>query len=105
MTASEIIQAMPRRIVERFDPVRVVAFGSYPRGNASRDSDVDLLVVLWEVDNKREAAVAIQRAPRGMGLAKDVVVTTPDKIAQRGHLVGTVLRPALREGRVLYEGS
>ena len=35
-------------------------------------------------------------------MAKDVVVTTPDEIAAWGHLIGTVLEPALREGRVLY---
>jgi hypothetical protein len=33
----------------------------------------------------------------------DVVVATPEEIARRGDLVGTVLRPALREGKVLYE--
>jgi hypothetical protein len=36
-------------------------------------------------------------------VAKDVVVTTPEEIERRGHLVGSVLRPALREGKVLYE--
>ena len=34
---------------------------------------------------------------------KDIIVTTPDEIARRGHIVGTVLRSALREGQVLYE--
>ena len=36
---------------------------------------------------------------------KDIVVTTPEEIARRGDVVGTVLRPALREGKVLYERS
>lgn len=42
-------------------------------------------------------------ALRGLGVPKDVVVTTPDEIARRGRLIGTVLEPALREGKVLYE--
>ncbi len=46
---------------------------------------------------------AILRELRGVGFAKDVVVTTPDEIARRGDLVSTVLRPALSEGKVLYE--
>ena len=35
--------------------------------------------------------------------AKDIVVTTPDEIARRGHIVGTVLRAALREGIVVHD--
>jgi len=32
-------------------------------------------------------------------------VTTPAEIEEYGDLVGRVLRPALREGKVLYERS
>jgi hypothetical protein len=38
-------------------------------------------------------------------LPKDIIVATPEEIARRGDLVGTVLRPALREGKVLYQRS
>jgi hypothetical protein len=43
------------------------------------------------------------RALSDLPVAKDVVVTTPDEIARRGHLVGTVLREALQEGKLLHE--
>ena len=77
-------------------------FGSRARGDARPDSDVDLLVVLDAVESKHDAAVAMRVALADMPLAKDIVVTTPQEIARRGDLVGTVLRPALREGRQLY---
>jgi len=48
-------------------------------------------------------AVAILGELRGLGIAKDVVATTPGEIAAWGKLIGTVLEPALREGQVLYE--
>jgi predicted nucleotidyltransferase len=98
-----IIDEMTRRIVERFDPLQVILFGSHARGDAHADSDVDLLVVFPHVENTRTAAVAILDELRGLGVAKDVVVTTPDEIAAWGKLIGTVLEPALREGRVLYD--
>ena len=97
-----IISEMTRRIVERFDPLQVILFGSHARGEANADSDVDLLVVFPQVENTRIAAVAILDELRGAGVSKDVVVTTPDEIAAWGTLIGTVLEPALREGRVLY---
>ncbi len=37
-----------------------------------------------------------------MPVGKDILITTPAEIAARGHLVGTILRPALREGKVLF---
>jgi predicted nucleotidyltransferase len=98
-----IIEEMTRRIVARFDPLQVILFGSQARGDARPDSDVDLLVVFPHVENSFKTAVAIRDELRGFGVSKDIVVTTPDEIAAWGHLIGTVLEPALREGRTLYE--
>jgi predicted nucleotidyltransferase len=100
---ASVIPAMVDRIVRDFDPVRVVLFGSYARHEASQDSDVDLLVVLDRVQDRRGAEVAIRRALAGRGVPKDVVVATPDEIVEQGALIGSVLEPALREGRTLYE--
>jgi predicted nucleotidyltransferase len=91
------------RIVRQFDPLRIILFGSWARGQARPDSDLDLLVVLPHVENKRLATVQILRALNGLPVSKDVVVTTPEEIAERGNIIGNVLRPALREGEVLYE--
>jgi predicted nucleotidyltransferase len=94
---------MIERIVRRFDPLRIILFGSWARGDARPDSDVDLLVVLPQVNDKRWTTVEILRALNGMPVSKDVVVTTPEEIAVRGNVVGLVLHPALREGKVIYE--
>ena len=94
---------MTNRIVRDFDPLEVILFGSHARGQADASSDVDLLVVFPEIKDKRGTTHAIRRALADLNVCKDIVVSTPDEIARRGTLVGTVLRPALREGRVLYE--
>lgn len=91
------------RIVRGFNPLRIILFGSWARGEARADSDLDLLVVLPQVGDKRQATVEILRALNGLPLSKDVVVTTPEEIAARGAAIGQVLRPALQEGKVVYE--
>jgi len=91
------------RVVERFDPLKVIVFGSVARGEANYHSDLDLLVVFNEVEDERRVTVEILRALKDMPISKDVVVTTSEELERRGDLVGTVFRPALREGKVLYE--
>jgi uncharacterized protein len=105
MTTGEWIPVMVERIVERFHPVRIVLFGSHARGDAKPDSDIDLLVVFPEIANKYEAAVDVGSVLDDLPAPKDIVVTTPEEIARRGDMLGEVLRPALREGKVLYEAS
>jgi uncharacterized protein len=97
------VSIMVERIVRRFEPLRIILFGSRARGDAQPDSDVDLLVVFPQVANKRSKAVEIRQALVDLPVAKDIIVTTPDEITRRGDLVGDVLRPALAEGKVLYE--
>ena len=103
--SEDIVQTMVKRIVARFRPLRIVLFGSRARGEAGKWSDVDLLVVLPEVADKRKATVEILRALGDLPVSKDVIVTTPEEIARRGHIIGGVLRVALKEGKVVYERS
>jgi predicted nucleotidyltransferase len=103
--ADDVVQTMVERITKQFRPLRIVLFGSRARGHATASSDVDLLVVLPEVANKRHAAVEIRRVLGDLPVCKDIVVTTPGEIASRGQVIGGVLRAALHEGKVVYERS
>lgn len=93
---------MAERIVTRFQPLRIVLFGSHARDTASKWSDVDLLVILPNNSDKRGTAIEIRRALGDLPVCKDIVVATPEEVDRRGHLVGTLLRSALREGKVLF---
>ena len=97
------IDEMVRRIVERFHPEQVILFGSYARGQAGPDSDVDLLVVMPVSGSKRKIAVEIDLAVAGMGLPKDIIVVTPEEMARTKNIIGTIVYPAVREGRVMYD--
>jgi len=103
MVAQADIDRIVSMIVEGFDPLRIILFGSHARDEANADSDVDLLIVFAEVADKREAAIAVRGVLSNLAIPTDIIVTSPEEIRQRGHLVGTILRPALREGRILYE--
>jgi uncharacterized protein len=96
------IRMMTRRIVREFHPDRIILFGSYARGNAGPDSDVDLLVVMPVEGSTREKAVEIGVALHEFDVAKDVIVVRSEEFAWRKDVVGTIEWPAVREGKVLY---
>ncbi|MDO8684866.1 MAG: nucleotidyltransferase domain-containing protein [Armatimonadota bacterium] len=94
---------MVNRVRDKFSPEKIVLFGSLARGTARPDSDVDLLVVFRNVENKRQSAIDIRRALADLPVGKDIIVTTPEEIQERGNLVGSILCAAIREGKTLYE--
>jgi predicted nucleotidyltransferase len=69
-----IFDEFTNRVRERFSDARVWAFGSRARGEATRESDFDLLIVLKDVNEK------IDRWIRGIawevGFENDRVITT-----------------------------
>jgi predicted nucleotidyltransferase len=97
------IQQMVRRIVSRFHPEKIILFGSHARGDAGPDSDVDLLVVMPLLGSKLEKQLEIRLALRSIQIPKDIVVTTPEEFQWRKEILGTIERPAAREGKVLYD--
>jgi superfamily II DNA or RNA helicase/predicted nucleotidyltransferase len=99
------IELMTERIVAQFSPERIVLFGSHARGDAHGDSDVDLLVIFDEVESQHELGVQIRTAVADVHVPKDIVVRSTEEVRRRGSLVGTVLKPALEDGRVLYARS
>jgi predicted nucleotidyltransferase len=90
-------------ITREFDLLRIILFGSRARGEARADSDLDLLIVLSEIEYKRAVTTDLMRTLSDLPVSKDIVVTTPQEIAERGDVLGQILRPALREGVTIYE--
>jgi predicted nucleotidyltransferase len=93
---------MVRRIVDRFDPEQIILFGSAARGDATRDSDVDLLVVMPVEGPKHKKQVQIRVALHDIRIPKDIIVTTPEDFEWRKGIPGTIEYPAVHEGKVLY---
>jgi predicted nucleotidyltransferase len=97
-----LLAEITQRIVAISDPQQIILFGSQARGDARPDSDLDLLVVKEEMESPRAEAARIYRALAGLRIPVDIVVVRSDYVRRHRDVVGTIVRPALREGRVLY---
>jgi predicted nucleotidyltransferase len=96
------IQQMVSLIVKKFQPEQIILFGSHARGEGGPDSDVDLLIVMPVEGSKRDKAIEIGIALKDVRVPKDIIVTTPEDFAWRKEIIGTIERPAAREGKTLY---
>jgi uncharacterized protein len=94
-----------QRIVAVADPSQIILFGSYARGEADADSDLDLLVIQPQVENPVEMMLTVRRALGAMGLGVDVLVYSEAEFARRSRVPGTVHYWAQREGKMLYEAT
>jgi predicted nucleotidyltransferase len=105
MVSREIIQEATKRLIKKFDPERIILFGSYARGTADRHSDVDLLVITETVSKKNRVKLMNEMSGEidRLGFPKDIVVLMPDEYEVDKDIPGTIARYAAKEGKLLYE--
>ena len=92
-----------RRIVEVAQPEKIILFGSAARGEMGRNSDLDLLVVKSGDYHKGRITGEIYRHLIGVGQAVDVILVTPEEVDRYRNSHPLVIKPALKEGKVVYE--
>ena len=90
-----------KRLQVEFDPEKIILFGSWACGEATRRSDIDLFVVchcdLRPIDRIGRALDLLIDAPR----AVDAIVYTPEELSRCRHR--PFISQLLSEGKVLYE--
>lgn len=98
-----VLAEMVRRLIDTFKPERIYLFGSKARGDASAESDYDLMVIVLHSDmpGYRRDQVAY-RALLGLQVAKDVMVWTREEFDSRAHLPASFPATIIREGKLLY---
>ena len=95
------IRRFARRIAERFQPDKIILFGSYAYGQPHEESDVDLLVIMRTknaIDQSIRISLAFERL-----FSFDLIVRTPWQIEHGLKDDNWFLREIIEKGKVLYE--
>lgn len=102
---SEIV----KQIVVQTDPEKIILFGSYARGLAGPDSDLDLLIVEREPFGKSrsrwEETARIREVLSPFRISKDILLYSMDEVRKWEGSINHILPRSLREGKLLYERS
>ncbi len=101
----ELVADLVRRVRSVVEPRRIVLFGSAARKTMGPDSDLDVLVIAPAGTHRIRTSQAIYRALAGLGHATDIVVVTEEDIRHDLGKIGSIVTPALTEGRDLYDAS
>ena len=101
MTGEELISEAGRRLGQAAPDAQIVLFGSYARGDAGPESDLDFLVIESNVDSRHQEAVRLRRTLRGLDVPADVIVVTAQQVDEWRDVHGTLIHEALQEGRVV----
>ena len=96
------IKSFVNDVVKRFNPERVILFGSHASGDITPDSDVDILVVMEFKSHPHQQAFEIRRAIK-RSFPLDLLVRRPADIDRRLRLGDFFIKEIVREGKVLYE--
>ena len=99
---ARLLREIKDRIVEAFDPERVVLFGSFADGSPDDDSDLDLLVVM---DSKKRMAERIREVAAVAHVPfvpMDIIVHTPTELSERVSKGDGFIEEVLANGKELY---
>ena len=106
MTNAEVIDTVKERLVETYNPEVIYLFGSYAWGKPDEQSDLDLLVIVKNSDEKSyKRALRGIHSLSGMKIAKDIIVYTEAEFEELSSDVSTLCYKIAQEGIKLYEAA
>ena len=97
---SKRLHIIGNKIKQEYRAERVILFGSHARGNATEDSDIDLLVVARTKERFFERMASIRRLIRDLrdGLPVSPIVLTPVELEKRRQAGDPFVREILETG-------
>ncbi len=99
-----LLEEITRRLVNEFQPERIILFGSHAWGEPTEDSDLDLLVIVPESDAEpADRATRAHRCLRGIAGPTDILVKTRSEVERYRPVRASLESVILERGKLLYE--
>ncbi len=98
-----LVQAIVDRIVKTSHPEKIILFGSRARGDARAHSDFDVLVIKESSQPSYRRDAPLYVALADLPVEVDVLVYTPEEVAEWAQVPRAFVTTATREGKTVYE--
>ena len=105
MLGQKQIKEITKIIVKNFQPEKIILFGSYAYGIPTRESDLDLLIIKDSDLPARIQNRKIRKLLSSLKIPVDVIVKTTREFELYKDIIGTIVYPANKFGKILYESK
>lgn len=103
MVSLDSIRGLIDKIATTYQPDKIMLFGSYATGQATDDSDVDLLIVKDTGVPRHKRGREVRRFLYGLKIPMDIIVATPQELEQSQLQPYSFLATALHSAKTVYE--
>jgi len=103
LSIKAVVEEVVRRLREHSSPEKIILFGSYAGGRPTKDSDLDILVVLDTALPPWERSATLRQAVGTVGVPIDIFVLTPDEFEETKEVIGGIAYAPAKYGQVVYE--
>ncbi len=97
---SQKIRMIAKKIKEKFNPQKIILFGSFGYGIPKKGSDLDLFIIMDTQLPLRKQASLIRRELPG-SIPIDIIVRTPEQVEERIRLGDFFMKKIIKDGIVL----
>ncbi len=96
------IKKITNQIIKKYQPKKIILFGSYAWGKPTKNSDVDLFIIKESDLPRRFRTTRVERILGSVSFPVDVLVYTPKEVEERKALGDFFVRNIFKKGKVLY---
>ena len=102
--SNELLNVVVKRIVDNYQPDRIILFGSRAYGNPTDESDIDLFIVKDENNKRIDRFCEVMRLLRDIkGISIEPLIFTNKELQSRIDLEDDFILEVINKGKVLYE--
>jgi predicted nucleotidyltransferase len=103
MVTQKTIYEATDRLVQAYKPLEIYLFGSYAWGKPTEESDLDLLIIVENSEEKKyKRAITGHKALHGLMLSKDILVLTKDEFLTQIGDTTSLIYKIKTEGKKIY---
>jgi len=102
LITEELIREIKDRIVTTVHPDKIIIFGSYAYGTPTKDSDLDLLVIMPSNEPMHRRVTRIRKLVRDINIPKDIIVYTPEEVEIWKDASAAFITSIMKKGKVIY---
>lgn len=105
MITEKQINLIKKRIIKFIEPQKIILFGSYVNGNPTEDSDLDFLIIKDSTLPSYMQNRKLRKLLSDLRIPVDIIVKTSKEFELYKDIIGTIIYPANKFGKVIYESK